>query len=121
MATAEDAANVRGTPADTSQEFADNLPLWHLRGYTATDYPSEAYVYKTKEPMGTLLRNVTKQAKLMANILNSAEGRKQDTPVLPQEPANQQEEENPWASQKIGRNDPCPCGSGLKYKKCHGK
>jgi hypothetical protein len=21
---------------------------------------------------------------------------------------------------KIGRNDPCPCGSGLKYKKCHG-
>jgi uncharacterized protein len=19
----------------------------------------------------------------------------------------------------IGRNDPCPCGSGLKYKKCH--
>ncbi len=22
---------------------------------------------------------------------------------------------------KAGRNDPCPCGSGLKYKKCHGK
>ena len=22
---------------------------------------------------------------------------------------------------KIGRNDPCPCGSGKKYKKCHGK
>jgi len=22
---------------------------------------------------------------------------------------------------KIGRNDPCPCGSGLKYKQCHGK
>ncbi|MHA1380403.1 MAG: anaerobic sulfatase maturase [Candidatus Helarchaeota archaeon] len=22
---------------------------------------------------------------------------------------------------KIGRNDDCPCGSGLKYKKCHGK
>lgn len=22
--------------------------------------------------------------------------------------------------QKIGRNDPCPCGSGMKYKKCHG-
>jgi preprotein translocase subunit SecA len=21
----------------------------------------------------------------------------------------------------IGRNDPCPCGSGLKYKRCHGK
>jgi len=23
-------------------------------------------------------------------------------------------------SRKIGRNEPCPCGSGLKYKKCHG-
>jgi uncharacterized protein YecA (UPF0149 family) len=21
---------------------------------------------------------------------------------------------------KVGRNDPCPCGSGKKYKKCHG-
>jgi preprotein translocase subunit SecA len=25
------------------------------------------------------------------------------------------------AAQKVGRNDPCPCGSGLKFKKCHGK
>ena len=24
-------------------------------------------------------------------------------------------------SEKVGRNDPCPCGSGLKYKKCCGK
>ncbi|HSB33478.1 MAG TPA: SEC-C metal-binding domain-containing protein, partial [Nitrospirota bacterium] len=24
-------------------------------------------------------------------------------------------------TQKVGRNEPCPCGSGLKYKKCHGK
>ena len=22
---------------------------------------------------------------------------------------------------EIGRNDPCPCGSGKKYKNCHGK
>jgi len=22
---------------------------------------------------------------------------------------------------KPGRNDPCPCGSGKKYKSCHGK
>ena len=25
------------------------------------------------------------------------------------------------AAEKIGRNDPCPCGSGKKYKNCHGK
>ncbi|RYV03903.1 preprotein translocase subunit SecA [Shewanella sp. OPT22] len=24
-------------------------------------------------------------------------------------------------SEKVGRNDPCPCGSGKKYKQCHGK
>jgi uncharacterized protein YecA (UPF0149 family) len=38
-----------------------------------------------------------------------------------------EEEERPQASaaphspsSKPGRNDPCPCGSGKKYKKCHG-
>ncbi|MBI4507767.1 MAG: SEC-C domain-containing protein, partial [Chloroflexi bacterium] len=25
------------------------------------------------------------------------------------------------AAGKVGRNDPCPCGSGKKYKKCHGR
>ena len=28
--------------------------------------------------------------------------------------------EPPAAAQKPGRNDPCPCGSGKKFKKCHG-
>jgi preprotein translocase subunit SecA len=23
--------------------------------------------------------------------------------------------------QRVGRNDPCPCGSGKKYKLCHGR
>ena len=27
----------------------------------------------------------------------------------------------PLTSNKVGRNDPCPCGSGAKYKKCCGK
>lgn len=26
-----------------------------------------------------------------------------------------------YFNRKVGRNDPCPCGSGKKYKKCHGK
>jgi preprotein translocase subunit SecA len=25
------------------------------------------------------------------------------------------------STQKVGRNDPCPCGSGKKFKQCHGK
>ncbi|MDQ5957770.1 MAG: preprotein translocase subunit SecA [Patescibacteria group bacterium] len=27
----------------------------------------------------------------------------------------------PTSEEKVGRNDPCPCGSGKKYKKCHGQ
>ena len=34
-------------------------------------------------------------------------------PIVPLEQHTQQD--------KVGRNDPCPCGSGKKYKKCHGK
>jgi preprotein translocase subunit SecA len=29
--------------------------------------------------------------------------------------------ENVKSTTEIGRNDPCYCGSGKKYKKCHGK
>jgi preprotein translocase subunit SecA len=35
--------------------------------------------------------------------------------------AGQPEGEQPAAPRKVGRNDPCPCGSGLKYKKCCGR
>jgi len=40
------------------------------------------------------------------------------------EPEGEQAEEHkPFTRQgrKIGRNEPCPCGSGKKYKQCHGK
>jgi len=36
-----------------------------------------------------------------------------DEPITAQAPAQRTEN-------KVGRNDPCPCGSGKKYKKCHG-
>ena len=40
----------------------------------------------------------------------------EDEPPLPPpvEPIHRQ-------SAETGRNDPCPCGSGKKYKKCHGQ
>jgi preprotein translocase subunit SecA len=36
---------------------------------------------------------------------------------------NSEASEQPFVrdTQKVGRNDPCPCGSGKKYKQCHGK
>jgi preprotein translocase subunit SecA len=37
--------------------------------------------------------------------------------------AGAEEEQHPFVrdGRKIGRNDPCPCGSGRKYKQCHGQ
>ncbi len=38
--------------------------------------------------------------------------------------AGQQDKQKPMplhVEKKVGRNDPCPCGSGKKYKQCHGK
>jgi preprotein translocase subunit SecA len=35
----------------------------------------------------------------------------------PPEPVSQYVREAP----KVGRNDPCPCGSGKKFKQCHGR
>ena len=41
----------------------------------------------------------------------------------PQAPSQQQagKKQPVKLDQKVGRNDPCPCGSGKKYKKCHGQ
>jgi preprotein translocase subunit SecA len=39
----------------------------------------------------------------------------------PSQPGPPQKQKPISVDEKVGRNDPCPCGSGLKYKKCHGK
>ena len=40
----------------------------------------------------------------------------------PEERAQQQPRQEPVRAEKrVGRNDPCPCGSGKKYKNCHGQ
>ncbi|HLC89833.1 MAG TPA: SEC-C metal-binding domain-containing protein, partial [Patescibacteria group bacterium] len=31
-----------------------------------------------------------------------------------------QDDQGHFQGKKVGRNDPCPCGSGKKFKKCHG-
>jgi preprotein translocase subunit SecA len=43
--------------------------------------------------------------------------------ALDESPAEEEAVQQPFTRQgrKIGRNEPCPCGSGKKYKQCHGK
>ena len=43
----------------------------------------------------------------------------QSAPRSPKQPATQPAKPAPKV--KVGRNDPCPCGSGKKYKQCHGR
>ncbi|MDG2175009.1 MAG: preprotein translocase subunit SecA [Gammaproteobacteria bacterium] len=54
---------------------------------------------------------VHRQANAMSQ--ESGEGAQQEAP----------KQQTPFTreGQKVGRNDPCPCGSGKKYKQCHGK
>lgn len=56
----------------------------------------------SSEELSTIKRNAT------ANVLAAAE------------PAKEADVISITTKQKIGRNDPCPCGSGLKFKKCCG-
>jgi len=39
-------------------------------------------------------------------------------PTLGKVQTYEKDKDDPYAN--VGRNDPCPCGSGMKYKKCHG-
>jgi HEAT repeat protein len=41
-----------------------------------------------------------------------------DIPTVSMSPPGASEEESRREAQRVGRNDPCPCGSGKKYKKC---
>lgn len=36
-------------------------------------------------------------------------------------PSHREDTTEPRHTRKIGRNEPCPCGSGKKYKRCHGR
>ena len=52
---------------------------------------------------------------------DSAQGRPADVPSIQGVVAMHEDPHiAPKAVDKVGRNDPCPCGSGKKYKKCHG-
>ena len=64
----------------------------------------------------------TTEAQPEVEVKGFAEQRPQQlTYVAPAEDGTQQVDREPAvAADQVGRNDPCPCGSGKKYKRCHG-
>ena len=66
-------------------------------------------------------QNVVKEAKIprKSDLTNLRESREDMSfASRTQEPQKPQPVK---VEKKVGRNDPCPCGSGKKYKHCHGK
>jgi len=45
----------------------------------------------------------------------------QSAPAKPATPASAADPDDPSTWHKVGRNGQCPCGSGKKFKQCHGK
>jgi preprotein translocase subunit SecA len=111
----------------------------HLRGY-AQKNPKQEYKREAFELFANMLdsikRDVT-QTLLNVQIRSSEEVEAVEAPHTPENvqyhhadyeealaPSEApDEEQKPFvrAGEKVGRNDPCPCGSGKKYKQCHGK
>ncbi len=94
----------------------------HLRGY-AQENPLRAYKTEGFDLYENLLSNIDKETTMFlvkAEIRQNIE-RKQ---VAKGEAVNDQtktKKATPKQVNKIGRNEPCPCGSGKKYKQCCGK
>ena len=94
----------------------------HLRGYAQED-PLRAYTQEGFELFDNLLNTISKETTLFllkAEIRQNVE-RKQVVKGQAVNDSNKVKKKTPKKVNKIGRNDPCPCGSGKKYKQCCGK
>ena len=94
----------------------------HLRGY-AQENPVRAYTKEGFELFERLLGLIDKDISvylLNAEIRQNSE-RKQTIKGEANNDVSKEKARTPKKVTKIGRNAPCPCGSGKKYKQCCGK
>ena len=92
-----------------------------LRGYSQTN-PVQAYTMEGFELFDNLLNKIDSDTTLFllkAEIRQNVE-RKQTLKGTTND-GKEKLKNTPKRVNKIGRNDPCPCGSGKKYKQCCGK
>ena len=92
-----------------------------LRGYSQTN-PVQAYTMEGFELFDKLLNKIDQDTVLFllrAEIRQNIE-RKQTLKGTAND-GKEKVKSTPKRVNKIGRNDPCPCGSGKKYKQCCGK
>ncbi len=92
-----------------------------LRGYSQTN-PIQAYTMEGFEMFDALLAKIedlTAQFLLKAEVKQNTE--RTQTLKGTANDGKETVKSTPKRVNKIGRNDPCPCGSGKKYKNCCGK
>ncbi len=94
----------------------------HLRSYGQED-PLRAYTMEGFELFDNMLQRIDKDITmflLKAEVRQNIE-RKETVKNKVTNESSEKAKRTPKKSTKIGRNDPCPCGSGKKYKQCCGK
>ena len=62
--------------------------------------------------------DMSKLSTSKSEVVSSSSNGNPSQPQAPQEPKVTQPVR---VEKRVGRNDPCPCGSGKKFKACHGK
>ncbi len=110
----------------------------HLRGYAQKD-PKQEYKRESFAMFAAMLESlkyevISTLSKVQVRMPEEVEAmereRREEAERLAQQQqlSHQELPAEPAAPQqlapegrKVGRNDPCPCGSGKKYKQCHGK
>ena len=95
----------------------------HLRGYAQED-PLRAYTMEGFDLFDSMMQKVDKDVSiflLKAEIRQNIERVENKTKMVTNDGESTPVKRKPKRVQKIGRNDPCYCGSGKKYKQCHGK
>ncbi len=94
----------------------------HLRGYAQED-PLRAYTTEGYELFDRLLCTIDKETTiylLRAEVRQNTERKEVAKGEAVRDPQKEKKRQ-PKKVKKVGRNDPCPCGSGKKYKQCCGK
>ena len=94
----------------------------YLRQY-AQENPLRAYTSEGYEMFDNLIATIDQD---ISRYLTNAEirqnvKREQTIKGTTNEDKSKVKKQTPKRVKKIGRNEKCPCGSGLKYKNCHGK
>ncbi len=139
---------VLGLEKGTALSMIDDAWKEHLREMDELKQSVQNAVYEQKDPLlvykfesfelfKRMVNDVNKQIVsflMRANLPNEGQNIQQARVQAPRqeqvqtsrsevsnEQQNKPKAQPVRAEQKVGRNDPCPCGSGKKYKQCHGK